>query len=59
MTLAAGFGHVETIRVLLNNKAYIEGRGMYEMTPLGWAAWKGNTDCAELLLKHGANIHAT
>ncbi|KAJ5682577.1 hypothetical protein N7462_005742 [Penicillium macrosclerotiorum] len=55
LRLAAGFGHIDIVQLLLNHGASslsTDGR----KTPLHWAAKKGHADVCELLLKHDKNL---
>ena len=56
---AAWDGHTETVRLLLDRGARIEGdRNGRRWTPLHYAAEKGHTETVRLLLDRGANIDA-
>lgn len=47
----------EMVTFLLDQGADVNERGIIG-TPLHAAAWKGNVDCAELLLQHGADVNS-
>uniref|UniRef100_H3C709 Kinase D interacting substrate 220 n=1 Tax=Tetraodon nigroviridis TaxID=99883 RepID=H3C709_TETNG len=55
---AAKEGHIEVVKELLENSANLEHRDMGGWT-LMWAAYKGRTDVADLLLDKGANPNIT
>lgn len=68
--LAAQYGHVETVKLLLENgadiKAYCEmdklddwWGGDDHITPLHLAVWYEHVETVKLLLKNGADIHAS
>uniref|UniRef100_A0A4W6BRT7 Kinase D-interacting substrate 220b n=1 Tax=Lates calcarifer TaxID=8187 RepID=A0A4W6BRT7_LATCA len=56
---AAKEGHVDVVKELLENSAYIEHRDMGGWTALMWAAYKGRVEVTTLLLEHGANPNTT
>ena len=59
MQLAAMKGHTETVKLLLEQGAQIEGVGGYfKQTPLHYAAENGHTETVKLLLEQGAKIEA-
>ncbi len=51
-------GHVDVVKVLLENGADIQAQRVYEGTPLHDAARKGFVHIAELLLSHAADINS-
>jgi ankyrin repeat protein len=48
----------ELLELLLERGADVERRGINDCTPLHWAAGAGDRRSVELLLAHGADIHA-
>ena len=50
LSLAAGNGHVKTVRMLLHRGALTELADDHGRTPLLWAAGQGHLDCCETLL---------
>jgi ankyrin repeat protein len=52
---AASAGHVEVIKLLLKNSAYIDAESPSKTTPLMMAAMYGNPQSVELLLEEGAD----
>ncbi|QQR49172.1 ankyrin repeat domain-containing protein [bacterium] len=56
---AAKLGNTDTVQELLENKIFsVNARGWNDWTPLHAAAYAGHLDCVEILVNHGANIHA-
>jgi serine/threonine-protein phosphatase 6 regulatory ankyrin repeat subunit B len=55
---AADNGHVEIVRLLLQNGAEVNARGVWDMTPLHEAACNGHIDILHLLVENGANLEA-
>ena len=53
---AAGFGTLETMKLLIEMGAQIDARNIRSSTPLHWAT--SDTEKVRLLLAHGANINA-
>lgn len=53
---AAGAGHAEAVRLLLEAGAMVEAEDRFEMTPLGWAAFAGHVEASKVLLSHGAQL---
>jgi len=51
---AAGSGHQEVVRVLLDNGANVNAKREYGATALKIARAKGHKEIAELLKSHGA-----
>ena len=49
--------HIKIIQLLLNHGADVDALGMQGDTPFHWACWKGLGTVAELLVKHGADMH--
>ena len=56
LIFAAYEGHVNVVKLLIENKANIHARGEFGRTALLNAAENGHTECIEELLKHGADI---
>src|SRR5690349_7530026 len=53
---AAGFGSVDSVRLLLQAGADVNARNGFEATPLMWAA--SNAEKVRLLVEKGADINA-
>jgi ankyrin repeat protein len=53
--LAARNGHLEVVRLLLNNYVNVHAQDDYA---LSWAAENGHLEVVQLLLNNGANVHA-
>ena len=53
---AAGFGDIETIKLLLDNGADVNAKNRLDGTPLHWAV--RSDEKTRLLLKHGAEINS-
>ena len=51
---AAAFGNIETLRVLLDAGAEVNGRNRADATALLWAA--GDAEKARLLIERGADV---
>lgn len=51
-------GDGRELRRLITSGADIAERDTDGNTPLHWAAWAGNADCASLLILAGADVHA-
>ncbi|KAG8560240.1 hypothetical protein GDO81_014854 [Engystomops pustulosus] len=56
--LAAQYGHVSTVKVLLQAGISRDARTKVDRTPLHMAATEGHTHIVDLLIKNGANINA-
>ncbi len=56
---AANCGHVELVRLLLENGAHVDSCNSFGDTPLICAASSGSTEAARLLLNHGAKVAYT
>lgn len=56
---AAGIGHVEMVKYLLENKADYTLKGTGCGTPLQWAARAGHVETAKLIVQYGANVNDT
>ena len=56
LLLASRRGHVEAIRVLLDNDADANGRNRFKSTPLHLASTRGHAEAVRLLLERGANV---
>ena len=52
---AAGFGHLEIVRLLLDHGADINLQDDQGFTPLSWAAYNGQEEVCLLLLERGAD----
>ena len=52
---AAGNGHLDVIRFLLEHHAYIDAESPNRTTPLMMAAWRGHILAVKLLLDEGAD----
>jgi hypothetical protein len=55
---AAINGHVEIVRLLLQNGAEVNAKDKIGNTPLHWAASEGHVDILHLLVENGANLEA-
>jgi hypothetical protein len=51
-------GHIEIVRLLLQNGAEVNVRNIYGYTPLHWAAIFGHVDILHLLVENGADLEA-
>ena len=56
--LAAQYGHIDMVDLLLSKGASIEAKCPYGKTPLHYAAQGDHTETIKLLLKRGASIEA-
>ncbi|MCA9500732.1 MAG: ankyrin repeat domain-containing protein [Nitrospira sp.] len=54
LMVAAAFGHVDTVQVLLDAGADVNSKDLTGWTPLHAAAFKGNLEIVRLLLDRGA-----
>jgi len=54
LMVAAAFGHVDTVRVLLDAGADVNAKDLTGWTPLHAAAFKGNLEIVRLFLERGA-----
>ena len=54
---AAGFGHMECIKALLDRGAEVNIKCNADSTPLHSAAWGGHVDCTRALLDSGAEVN--
>lgn len=54
LMVAAAFGHVDTVRVLIDTGADVNAQDLTGWTPLHAAAFKGNLQIVRLLLERGA-----
>jgi ankyrin repeat protein len=55
--LAAGEGHLEIVKLLLEHGADVNAKTAYE-TALHLAAEKGHLEIVKFLLEHGADVNA-
>ncbi|MFY9109231.1 ankyrin repeat domain-containing protein, partial [Aliarcobacter butzleri] len=55
--LASYNGNVETVKLLIDNKAQVNKKNNKGQTPLGGVCFKGNLEIVKLLVENGANIH--
>jgi ankyrin repeat protein len=55
--LAAGEGHLEIVKLLLEHGADVNAKTAYE-TALHLAAGEGHLEIVKLLLEHGADVNA-
>ncbi|CAI6098822.1 unnamed protein product [Clonostachys chloroleuca] len=58
LTLAAGNGHLQVVRLLLEHGATVAATDRHQRTPLHFAAVLGNIEMARLLLDKGADTTA-
>jgi ankyrin repeat protein len=58
LTHAAGYGHVDVVRVLLEEGANVNRANGTTCTALHQAAWNGHLDVCRLLLDWGAKVDA-
>jgi ankyrin repeat protein len=58
LMLAARYGHVEVVRVLLEGGADVQWASNNMYTALHRAAWKGHLEVCRLLLDSGAKVNA-
>ncbi len=56
---AIAYAKAPTIDFLIQQGASVHAVGIYEMTPLHFAAWRGNLDAVKLLIAAGANVRKT
>jgi hypothetical protein len=50
-------GHIDIVKLLLNNGADVNSKGNLVNTPLHWAAFNGNIEIVKLLLEKGADFN--
>jgi ankyrin repeat protein len=55
LSVACVYNNIDTVKLLLDNKADIEARDDDGATPLFNAVLNGNTEIVRLLLEYGAN----
>ena len=55
---AAANGHVEIVRLLLQNGADVNAKDRWDGTPLHWAASEGHIDILHLLVENGVDLEA-
>ncbi len=59
LQVAARDGHLEAVKVLVENAADLEVRDpIYCRTPLGWATFHGHAEVVEFLAGSGADVNA-
>ena len=51
-------GHVEVVKLLLENKADVNAANQNRETPLHWASQSGRVEIVKLLLKNKADVNA-
>ena len=51
-------GHIEAIKLLLDNGADVNTKNKDGWTPIYPASWKGHAETVKLLIDHGANVNA-
>jgi len=56
---AAWNGHASVVKLLLDNHAEVDGKGLTSRTPLSYAAENGQDEVAKVLLQAGADPNAT
>ena len=54
---ASNYGHLRSVKLLLNNGAEIDKAKFDGATPLMGASLKGHLDVVDVLLRHNANVH--
>ena len=54
---ASNYGHLRSVKLLLNNGAEIDKAKFDGMTPLMVASLKGHLDVVDVLLRHNANVN--
>ena len=59
LTVAAGKGHFEVVKFLLDSGADANVKGRNRYTPLMSAAWSGHEEIVKLLIAEGADVNAT
>lgn len=55
--MAAGNGHIECVKLLLESKANVNKGSTNEETPVSNAAYNGQVDCVKLLIEWKANLN--
>jgi hypothetical protein len=55
---AAWNGHIEIVRLLLQNGAEVNAKDRWDRTPLHFAAYHGHVDILHLLVENGADLEA-
>lgn len=50
-------GHVETTRLLIEQRAEVNTHGQFHITPLMWASGRGHLEIVRLLLENGAKVN--
>jgi len=56
LLMAAGNGHCDVIKVLIEHKANINSSNSSQNTPLHWAALNGHLEAVKLLIAAGADV---
>ena len=56
--VAAKWGHVKVVKLLVENGAFVDAEDQHGRTSLHWAARYGWMSVARLLIQHGANTNA-
>ncbi len=59
LSLAAGRGRAEDVRMLLEKGVPVDTEDELGSTPLLWACSGGHADAVKVLLEYGANVHVT
>ncbi len=57
--IAAIAGDTATVKVLLDNYAYVSSKDKHGAMPLHYAAWGNSVGAAKLLIQRGANVRAS
>jgi ankyrin repeat protein len=57
LRLAAANGHLEFVKVLMNQGAAVDITHQFSETPLSTAAKNGHEEVIQAMLNHGANIN--
>lgn len=50
-------GHLETARLLIQQRAEVNVHGQFHITPLMWASGRGHVEIVQLLLENGAKVN--
>ena len=54
---ASNYGHLRSVKLLLNNGAEIDKAKFDGVTPLMGASWKGHLDVVNVLIKTNADVN--